>query len=98
MKFKLSKPIAANGEQVSELEMREPKGGDFIDLGMPMSFSADGSTELKMKTIAQYVSRLAGIPPSSVAEIHPKDLMLLAIEVAAFFGEPESGAVLSPEA
>lgn len=95
--YQLRQPIKANGAEVTELTLREPKGEDFIELGMPMSFSVDGSSDFKMKVVAQYISRLAGIPPSSVKTIHPQDLMSLAIEVASFFGEPESEPPPNPE-
>lgn len=90
MNFKLRKEITANGEQVSELELREPNSQDLILLGIPMSFSPEGGTEIKMAAVAKYVSRLASIPPSSVLEISPMDLMDLALEIVGFFSEPES--------
>ena len=97
MKFPLRKPIQANGEQVNELELREPTAQDLILIGMPMAFSADGGSEIKMSSIAKYVSRLAGIPPTSVLEIAPSDLMDLAIEIVGFFSEPESIEQSFPE-
>ena len=90
MTFKLKKEITANGEQVSELELREPVAKDLIEIGMPLGFNADGSSEIKMQVVAKYISRLAGIPPSAVLEITPTDLMGLALEVVDFFNEPES--------
>jgi len=97
MKFPLSKPIKANGEEVSVLELREPEGKDLIEIGMPMSFDAEGQTELKMKVIAKYISRLASIPPTSVYAISPQDLLEIAMEIVGFFGEPGSTSEPVPE-
>lgn len=97
MKFPLSKPIQANGGEVSVLELREPEGKDLIEIGMPMSFTAEGQTDIKMQVIAKYISRLASIPPNSVISISRQDLMSLALEIVGFFGEPGSTSEPVPE-
>lgn len=86
---KLSKPITANGEEVSELQFRDPTGEDVINYGLPMMFNEDGMTDIKMNVVAKYVQKLASIPLSSVRQIAPSDMAVLAVTVAGFFGEPE---------
>ncbi|MBL4763493.1 MAG: phage tail assembly protein [Gammaproteobacteria bacterium] len=87
MKLTLNKAIDVRGEEVSELELEEPTGGDVIDLGQPMNIAQDGSFSFKMDVVAKYVVKLAKIPMSSVREISPSDLMACAVMVAGFFGD-----------
>ena len=96
-KFPLSKSINAHGESLSVLNLREPTGAEIIELGMPIVVTAEGSIDFKMKVVARYISRLATIPPNSVEQISPQDLMQLASEISAFFGGPESVTTPNPE-
>lgn len=85
-KIKLSKPIQAHGEEVTELEIQEPTTGDLIDLGDPMSISDDSSITFKNDVIAKYISRLAKIPMSSVRELSRSDFTECKTVVAGFLG------------
>ena len=85
-KITLSKTITAHGEEVTELDLREPTGGDFIDLGHPLIINADGSFSFNMGVVAAYISRLGKIPPWSVRDIVPSDLQTLAVQVSGFLG------------
>lgn len=85
-KIKLNKPIDAHGEEVTEIELRDITGGDVIDLGQPMNVNADQSFNFRMDVVARYISRLAGIPMSSVREMSPGDITNCAAEIAGFFG------------
>lgn len=91
--FKLGRPIEAHGEQVTELQLREPAGQDLLDLGYPYLVTlGDGEgerIELRPKVMAKYVSRLAAIPPSAVAQISLPDLQQLQGVVMGFFGGSE---------
>lgn len=90
MKIALSKPIAVHGEEVTELELREPTGEDVMALGYPyLIIIGDGdeqAMELRPKVIARYVSRLAGIPPSSLNKVSPADFSGMTGAVMGFFG------------
>lgn len=86
MKIKLSKPINAHGEDVSELELAEPSTGDLIDLGDPMTINSDESICFKNDVIAKYISRLAKIPMSSVRELARADFIACKTAVAGFLG------------
>ncbi len=91
--FTLSKPIKIGDEEVAQIEMREPVGQDLLDIGYPYLVTlGDGEgerIELRPKVMAKYVSRLAAIPPSSVAQIAIADLQQLQGVVMGFFGGSE---------
>ena len=79
MKLMLSKPIQVGGKPVSELELREPRGGDIRKCGAGSKTEvSDSGARLHvpdMEVFARYISELAGIPPSSVDTMYPADFM-----------------------
>lgn len=88
--IKLSKPIEAHGEQVSELTLREPTTADVIEHGQPflVVLSDDGSAiEIRTKIVSRYISLLAGIPMSSVKELPLTDFSKCQGAVMGFFGQ-----------
>ena len=91
MKYTLSKPITAHGNEISEIEMREPSTKDVRELGYPFSATpgANGEADLKLfpDIAAKHISRLAAIPMSSVDQIHPGDFLLIHTELCGFFGQ-----------
>lgn len=89
MIIKLSKPITAHGEEVTELDLREPTGRDVQDIGFPylIIMSDDGSAiQIQVKTVGKYVSKLASIPPNAVDQLCAADLSTLSGVVLGFFG------------
>lgn len=88
---KLSKPVTAHDEQISELTLREPTTGDIIDIGMPtLIILGDGGetgVEIRQKVVAKYISKLSGTPMSSVRDLSPKDFSACQAVVMGFFGE-----------
>jgi hypothetical protein len=87
---KLSKPISAHGEEVSQLTFREPTPKDLMQLGFPSLIvpSADGGVsgiEVRAKVIGAYIARLAGIPPSSVEAMSVSDFIACQSEILPFF-------------
>lgn len=89
MKVKLTKAIKAHGEDVAELDLREPTGRDVQDIGFPyliMMNGDDQALQIQVKTVGKYVSKLAGIPPTSVDQLSAGDLSTLTGAVMSFFG------------
>lgn len=91
---KLSQPIVAHSEEVSELTFREPTTEDIIEIGLPTLIipGADGQStgvEIRQPVIARYVSRLAAIPMGSVKKLSVKDFSLCTAAVMGFFGESD---------
>lgn len=91
IKIKLEKPIEVYGDEVIELELREPTPEDVISTGLPqlMIPSADGESygiEIRTKVIAAYIVRLAQIPKSSIKAMTLKDFQACTKAINVFFG------------
>lgn len=89
IKVKLRVPIKAHGEEVSELELREPNTGDAIAIGkMPYTLGEGGRVQPVPDVAAMYLSRMAAVPPSSIEQLHLADFNNAAWIVADFFWKP----------
>lgn len=91
MKLPLTKPITAYGKEVTELDLRVPTGDDMITCGVPLKWetSASGSQfrHINADSVANYISALGNIPPSSVKTMAPRDIMKAAEFISSFFGD-----------
>ena len=93
--MKLLKPIQAHGETVTELTFREPTGADITRNGFPFKYSEslDGQVRLfDAAVITKFIADLAGVPPSSVAQMTVVDYTRSMGHVVGFFfrsGTPE---------
>ncbi len=89
-KITLSKPIEAHGETIAELNLREPTGGDIRDCGLPMRVTQEVgggvSSDINTASVARYISALARIPASSVANLSAADFIAAMNGVLDFFG------------
>ncbi|QIM43933.1 phage tail assembly protein [Leclercia adecarboxylata] len=83
--IQLTTAVRAHGEDLFVLELREPTGKDVRELGFPYVTTGDAGIKLDAGVIAKYVSRLAGIPLSSVDAMSPADLNSISWDVAGFF-------------
>lgn len=83
--IKLSKSVRAHGDELYVLELREPTGKDVRELGFPYTASGDAGVKMDAGVMAKYISRLAGVPPSSVDEMQPSDLNTISWEIVGFF-------------
>lgn len=87
----LSKPVLAHGEEVSELRFRAPTGKDLIELGNPVSVNvyADDpiqTVKVDWSIMGRMMSRLAGVPLSTIEALPPNVLTRAATELSpAFF-------------
>lgn len=76
--FVLRTPIQAHGEDLSELSFRPPTSQDLIDIGSPVRLDVASDPPGVIhdeKRMAQMMGRLAAVPPSSIAKMHPGDFM-----------------------
>lgn len=86
MKIKLSKEIEAHGETLDELDVREPTPADVRAIkSLPYALDREENVHLRPDVVAQYIARLAGIPPSSVDQIDLVDFNSICWTVAGFF-------------
>lgn len=87
--IQLGKPITAHGAEISELTLREPNAGDVMECGYPLGMQGDLVIP-QAGAIARMVSRLAGIPPSSVKQLSMADYNSAMGAVLGFFGASDS--------
>lgn len=95
----LTRAITAHGEQLTELTLREPTTEDVMEVGHPFLIhatdSGDAKIEIRSKVIATYVSRLAGVPLSSVKTMALSDFSTAQAVVMGFFGKGDSAPAQS---
>ncbi|EKN5124767.1 phage tail assembly protein [Yersinia enterocolitica] len=85
MKLTLTAPITAHGEEITEIEMRDPTGKDVREIGYPYQLNPDESVKLLSAAVCKYITLLGNIPPSAVDSMSPADLNLAGWAVARFF-------------
>ncbi|WP_225773332.1 phage tail assembly protein [Pseudomonas sp. Marseille-Q5115] len=89
--IKLSTPIQAHGEEVTELTLRRPTSKEARAIkALPYKIDQDQAVTLDLDVAAKYISACADIPPSSVDQLDLADLNTLAWQVAGFFMTPAS--------
>lgn len=79
LNLELNKPIRVKNRDVHHLAIRDPVAKDFFDLGLPMVIISLGDSEVRglefrMKVLALFIGRLAGIPPDSVKSMAMQDI------------------------
>ena len=91
--IKLRKKVIAHGEEVDELKFREPTAADIEICGSPVMIDFMSGEQPKMtfenKAMFAMMSRLAGVPPSAIRGMHPKDWGYAALALAHRFFIPE---------
>lgn len=85
MKLELTTPITAHGEEINEIEIRDPTGKDVRELGYPYQLNPDDSVKLLSAVVCKYITRLGNIPPGAVDSMTPPDLNMAGWMVARFF-------------
>lgn len=87
----LTQPIKGHGRQeITKIVLREPKYGDFIDLGMPttwVSLEKGGFSSETPQLLGQWIERLADIDPNFLAQLSLRDTLALRGAVLNFFIE-----------
>lgn len=87
----LTRPIQAHGRTLDELVLREPTTEEIMEEGYPyLVVQGQGGLsgiQLQPKVVGRYIVRLAGMPMSSVKQLHPNDLQKAQAVVMGFFGQ-----------
>lgn len=87
--FKLSHPIKAHGEELTELELRRPTPQEARAIKlMPYTLGENGQPIADLETASKYLSVCAAIPPSSVNDLDLADLNTLTWTIIGFFLNP----------
>lgn len=88
LKFLLTKPIQAHGEDVTELTFRPPTSLDLIEVGSPIRIdmaSESPTIHHDERRFAAMMARLAAVPPSSIAKMDHKDFIEAEYALTPFF-------------
>lgn len=84
--FPLLSAIEAHGETVDKLQMREPTPADArVVKALPYFIDKDENVHINATAAAQYISRCARIPMSSVEALNLSDFNQLCWDIAGFF-------------
>jgi hypothetical protein len=84
----LRKKVIANGEDVLELKFREPTGGDIERIGCPIVlsvFEAQPKPIYDGAIMTMMMAHLAGVPPSTIRQLDPRDWQNGAMMLFHFF-------------
>jgi hypothetical protein len=87
-KLVLRKRVIANGEETNEIKFREPTAGDIERVGNPVlvgMYENSPKIHFDSSIMTQMMARLAGVPPSTIRSMHPKDWNNGAWLLANFF-------------
>lgn len=76
--IKLKTPIQANGEEVTELRLRKPKGKDFRVIK---------DVEHPFDMILDFAASLAGVPPSTMDALEAEDVKEVTEAVGGFLAK-----------
>jgi hypothetical protein len=87
-KLPLRKKVIANGEEVDELNFREPTGGDIERIGCPITlsvFEAQPKPVYDGAVMTAMMAHLAAVPPSTIRHLDPRDWQNGAMMLFHFF-------------
>ena len=79
----LMKPVTVLADKVTVVTVREPTGADLSACGNPAGIGPDGLT-IDGKRMAAMIARLAGVPPTAIAEMDGRDVYAISLRVADF--------------
>lgn len=83
---KLTKPIKAHGQEVSEVTLRRPTSKEIKQIGrMPYLLDDGGKPTPNMAVMSDYLVVCLGIPESSLDQMELLDLNQLTWAVIGFF-------------
>jgi hypothetical protein len=82
IKHPLAYPIEVDGEKITEIELRRPKGAD-----MRKALNMTGAGEIT----ASMIINLAEVSPKVVDELDGEDFMALSVIVGNFMGKQSAG-------
>jgi hypothetical protein len=86
----LTQSIKGHRGQITKISLREPKYGDFMDLGMPttwVSLEKGGFSSETASVIGQWIERLADCDPNFLQQLSLRDTLALRGAVLNFFIE-----------
>jgi hypothetical protein len=87
-RHKLSKTLmSADGDELTELEFRQPTAGDLVRCGQPVKFKPWAPDDISFDATAMtdMMSALSAEPPYVLKQMDPRDWSMIAWNLASFF-------------
>lgn len=93
MRIKLiHRPIRNNkNEEVSEIQFREPTGGDVNRYGAPVRMNGEGGFDIDDKKMAMIMAALSGINLPFLERMDPRDWQSCAYRLKLYFHPDATG-------
>lgn len=90
--FKLSTPIKQGAEEIKALTIKAPTLKAIRKIGLPFRFggAAGSEFEIDAERLAQYLSELCALPPSTIDQITATDFVGLTQVFSGFFGQSQA--------
>lgn len=85
----LSKPLHHAGEELFEIQLREPCGNDYAKCGYPMSMQGE-RTIVDAAAVLGLIARCGGLPPSVVGQLNTADFNACMAVLMDFFGDAKA--------
>ena len=83
---KLTQPIMAHGEPVTELQLRRPTALECREIrAFPYTLGADMRPVAALDVVGKYIIRCCAIPESSVNELALEDFNAITWDIIGFF-------------
>jgi hypothetical protein len=79
----LDHPVQAHGETIEQLTLQLPSGGDIFHAGDP--FAAGPGQPTNLRALFTLVSRIAGVPESTVKQLSVQDLKTIEFALTPLF-------------
>jgi Phage tail assembly chaperone proteins, E, or 41 or 14 len=90
--IELTEPIKSHRGEIKEITLREPRYGDFVDLGTPTTWvslpGGGGFSQETPSVLGAWIERLADIDPKFLPELCLQDTLELRSAVLGFFEVP----------
>lgn len=83
---KLNQPITRGEKQITDVLLREPKGGDLRGINL------SDLLQMEVGTVTRVVERISTplIDPATFNELPPTDILNLSLGVISFFADTQS--------
>lgn len=83
----LSRPIRAQGQDVTALDFRQPSAGDLMDCGFP--YGGEDGGKVDTAAVGNLISRLANVPLASVRTMGSRDFLACLKVIGGFLSSSE---------
>jgi len=85
--IKLAMPVTVFSKEISEVQLKEPKGHHIAKIGMPFILDLEGRVDFNTAKVGKYFDALAEFPNGTHGQLSAGDFLVVAGVILNFFGE-----------